>query len=320
MKFFTPYFLLFLLVSCSSVHKAGLRMTGGIFDRAGEQMETTGNWEMFKNSVPGNLQLVEGLLAVDPKNKSLLRTLIKGYAGFAYVVNETYYLQDKTFDQNNSIHLEQALWNYSKALNFGKRYLATEGILLQDVLTQSRGGDLAKFLDGKLNDKEDLEAVFYLAQSWGAIINLQKQNLVLVSQVDIVKSLFDWACSKKPDFNFGACRIFYGAYDLGRPKMLGGNPDRGREILLDAINQYPQNYLMRVAYLEYYVVPNLDLKEYSKHKKAVKDFAVIFKQQMKVDPLKNADEVFNNRLNLFNSLAIKRMELMEVVEKKLFQN
>ena len=54
----------------------------------------------------------------------------------------------------------------------------------------------------------------------------------LVSNLPIVKGLFDWVCSKSPNINFGACDIFYGAYQAQRPLMLGGNPEKGKEIFL----------------------------------------------------------------------------------------
>jgi hypothetical protein len=211
--------------------------------------------------------------------------------------------------------------NYSKAINFGIRYLKQKKINWEDLKTKMNDqAALMHLFDKNLSsEKIDLETMIFTAQSLGSVINLQKDNMTLVSELPIVKAMFDWTCMKNPSLNFGTCDIFFGTYEAGRPKMLGGNPEKGKEIFEKAILKHPYNWLIRVSYIQYYLIPMADEEGFKIQMDYLKERAVEFKQSQMYQPTPQIfDWAREDRLRLFQSIAIKRYELFEKYKKQLF--
>jgi hypothetical protein len=286
-------------------------------------VETEANYELFKNGVPGNLLLMEGLLSESPENKDILATLTKGYAGYAFAVNETEMLNEDWSESKSEIGRSQALLNYTRALNFGLRYLRTQKIELTDLINQMNTPQgISQLLDKHLStDKKDLETVLFTAQAFAALINLQKDNIPMVAELPAAKVMFDWVCLKNPEINYGTCDIFYGAFEAGRPKMLGGNPEKGKAIFLRAIEKNPDNWLIRTSYMQYYLIPQSDKSGFDSQMEYLKNKQEEFKafHVYSSDP-KSQNVSWNkeSHLRLYQSLALKRSELMSKYQKQFF--
>lgn len=317
-----PLALSLFVSSCSSFNKMAVSGSSNLLYSASSEVEKEANYELFKSGIAGNLILIEGLLSSAPKNQEILAVLNKGYAGLAFAVDETKMLEEEWAELKSEEGKRQALFNYTRALNFGIRYLAQEDIVWKDIVGLiNEPQEIQHQLDKKLsNDKRDLEIVLFTAQSMGAIINLQKDNMGLVAQLPVAKAMFDWVCSKDPKINYGTCDIFYGAYESGRPQMLGGNPAKGKEIFLKAIEKHPHNWLIRSAYLQYYLIPQNDeagFKEqmaFLKNQKEEYDRYYIYDHTEKNEPSWGRE----SRLRLYQALGLKRYELMERFQKQFF--
>lgn len=315
-------FLLMIVVSfnsCGTFRKAAIGTTSGMLYKATEEMETDGNWESLKTGAMGNIKFMEGLLYLAPGDDDLLASLTKSYAGYAFGVYETLYLGDKLAESDNQENIRQAIYHYSKALNYGLEYLKEQGVTL-DYLKKNIG-DVKKLLKKELGTgKQDLETAFFTGQALGSLINLQKTNMSLVTLVPIAKGMFDYVCDIQPDFNHGACGIFYGSYEASRPKMLGGNPAKGKEIFLKTIKEHPHNWFARAAYLEHYVVPMVDEDEYEVQKEFLSEAAESFDKELKWDPFKKeTEEAFKKKsLRVFQALGIKRFQIISKYEKEIF--
>ncbi|RPJ78940.1 MAG: hypothetical protein EHM20_02670, partial [Alphaproteobacteria bacterium] len=226
-------------------------------------------------------------------------------------------------EAKTEIAKSQALFNYTRAFNFGLRYLRTQQIEFSDLLNRMNDSQgIPHLLEKRLtSDKKNLELVLFTAQSFAALVNLQKDNMSIIAQLPVAKAMFDWVCMKNPQINYGTCDIFYGAYEAGRPKMLGGNPDKGKEIFLRAIENHPHNWLIRTSYMQYYLIPQndkdgFDLQmEYMKNKQADFDNLYIYTSRSNAEDISWSKE---SRLRLYQSLALKRTELMNKYQKQFF--
>jgi len=297
--------------------------SSGVMYSAGMDLETQSNYDIFKSGVPANLVLIEGLLSQSTDNLELLATLNKGYAGYAFAINETEFLNEDWGELKTEVAKKQALFNYTRALNFGLRYLKLKQLELSDLhskMNEPQG--ITHLLDKRLtNTQIDLELVLFTAQSYAALINLQKDNISLVADLPIAKAMFDWVCMKDPKIKYGMCDIFYGAYEAGRPKMLGGNPDKGKEIFLRAIENHPHNWLIRTSYMQYYLIPQNDKLGFEQQMEfltsKLEDFNhfSIFSTSQNTDDFSWSRETY---LRLFQSLALKRFELMNKYQKQFF--
>tara|TARA_R110002072_G_scaffold534_6_gene3910 strand:+ start:87526 stop:88404 length:879 start_codon:yes stop_codon:yes gene_type:complete len=292
-----------------------------MFFDATQGLEKEGDWENFKNNVPGNLALVDGLISIRPEDESLLVTGIKGYAGYSFGVHETLYLNDLYAEKENSKHRERALNFYSKAISYGMKFLSVNDIefdQLRKAVRETNG--VKNILESELGSSDlELEGVLFTAQALGSYINLQRTNMALVAQLPIVKSMFDWVCEQKPDIAHGTCQIFYASYEAGRPSMLGGNPEKGKEIFESYIRDNPNNWLARVAYIQYYIIPMSDEDLYAKQKIALNKFTKLLKEEVRWTPdPKNRENFSNERLKLYQSIAVKRFKFIKKYENDLF--
>ena len=282
---------------------------------AGGNVETESNYELLKNAVAPNLILLEGMLSQSPENPDLLQTLTKGYAALAFIVNETQMYEDEWSANKAELNKVQTLKNYTRAFNYGLHYLKNKNITLANLRSEA---DVV--LENNLkNTKADLEVVLFTAQSLGGIINLQKDNMTLVAELPIVKNMFDWVCKKNPDINFGACDIFYGAYESGRPKMLGGNPEKGKAHFIDAIKKYPHNWLIRTSYIQYYLIPLSDEEGFKKEMGSLEDLYQQYEAFHIYTP--NQDNPGWNQeshLRAYQALAMKRFEMLNKYRKQFF--
>ncbi len=308
-----------LTTSCAFFKGAAIAPVGSIiYDASFEQM-TENDWEYFENSLISNIKLVESLLSQDPDSKTLKVTLIKALAAKAFAIDETAYLEDRINEVDDSIHKKKALISYTKALKTAASFYEDRG-LEPNFLSLHRANPekVITSLEDKLSDDIlDVEAVFYTAQSMAAVANLSRDNMRIIAYLPVAKALFDWACGKKPDLNGGACDIFYAGYMAQRPRMLGGNPDKGKELFEKAIVDRPENYLVRQSFVEMYLIPFSDDEGYEVQKNAFSKLRKDFKD----DRFWSGEDLVaakKSRLSVFNMIALKRMNIIEKLEEDIF--
>jgi hypothetical protein len=312
----------FILSSCSSFNKIAVSSSSGLLYSAGNEAETQPNYDLFKSGIAGSLVLMEGLLSASPKNLNIIATLTKGYAGYAFAVNETQMYEEEWAELKSEEGRKQAMFNYTRAMNYGFRYLKEKSIGLKDILDRANEPQgIHLFLDKKLSeDERDLEVVLFTAQSLAALINLQRDNMGLISQLPAAKGMFDWVCLKDPGINYGTCDIFYGAYEAGRPSMLGGNPQKGKEIFQKAIAKHPHNWLIRSSFLQFYLIPQNDEEGFKEQMAALAKNHEEFQKAYIYSNAEVGDVAWmrESHLRLFQALAIKRYELMNRFQKQFF--
>lgn len=315
MRFFM-WPLLLGLVSCGSIKRWTLRSASPMFRDSSDKLTREGNWNFFKEAIPGNLKFLELIYHSDPSNIILLGVLTKGYAGYAFTVPETLAFADELADKENSPAKKEAIYFYTRAFDYGLDYLSKKDVSRADLLSLDET-DLGEKLNSELGD-DDVSTVIYTAQAWGSLVNLQKDNVALVSQVPKIKAMFDWACMKKPDIDFGVCDIFAAQYEASRPRMLGGNPEKAEQLYLNAIKKYPQHLLIRIGLIQFVYLPAFEKEKYQEQAKILK---AEFKKWEDVnrDTLEDTSEYKGSRdLELFNAIAKKRFEIIEKNKIKIF--
>jgi hypothetical protein len=311
--------LLVLLITsaCSTIKTLSLRGAAPLFVEGSYKLTQERSWDFFQQSIPANLKLLEMLYLQDPKNMGLLQSLVKGYSGYAYAVPETLAFGDELAGIEESIHKKNAIMFYTRALDYGLTYLKLRGISRKQLLE----GDQHKLTDlfkDQLS-KRDLTPLLFTGHAWAGLINLQRDNVALVSHVPRVKIIFDWICKIDENIENGFCDIFYAQYEASRPRMLGGNPEKGAELYQVAMKKRPQHLLMRVGYLQFSVIPAFDQEMYETQSKLLKEEFLKW-EDLNRDTLENNSEYKAfDELNLFNAIARKRFELMEAYKLKIFE-
>lgn len=317
-------FILILLTfsACGGLQKAAVKTTGALIYNASKEIETETNWEFFKQGVPANLKFMEGLYFVDPGNQDLLASLVKGYTGYAYGVSETLAFEEKLSGQGKHFR-EQTLAQYSRAIEYSLLYFDEEDLSykqLQKAVRSDEGvpGLLSDYLDR--DSIRDRELVAFAAQAFAGYINMRKDEMALVAQLPLAKGLFDWVCEIRPNINYGACDIFYAAYEAARPKALGGNPTKGEKLFKQALEKYPDNWLVRLSYVQHSILPRKDEQAYKKQKTYMEKWPELMKQNQYWKPFGSRPDVFQNEgLGVYQALALKRFEIIKKNESTIFE-
>ena len=309
--------LLLGLVGCSSIQKVAVKGVTPIFVDGSQQLEKEKNWDFFREAMPANLKLYEIIYLQDKKNLELLASLVKGYAGYAFGVAETLAYGDELATIEESANRRSAIALYTRCLDFGIEYLQQKGIERKDLLNLDEE-PLKKLLSKQLS-KKDQQTLLYTAQAWGSLMNLQKDNIALISYVPKVKVLFDWVCGKDANIENGVCDMYFAQYEAARPRILGGNPEKAKGLYQAAVKKRPMSLLVRVMYLQYSIIPAFDHEAYEREAKVLREEFPKW-DDLNRDTLEDkSDYKAEEQLNLFNAIARKRFELMEKNKTKIFE-
>lgn len=304
---------------CSVVRNTGLGVFGDILSKAAPEIQKEKSWEFFREAVASQLMLISTLGTLKKDDKRFLFTTIQGHAAYAFSVWDTLYLEDYINLEDESEFKSRAIYHYSRAVEAGEWYLSMHDLSIGDLI---KSKNPRKLLDENLDDDEiDQKIVLFIGQSLGGLINMQKDQSNLLTALPVVKAMFDWTCEANPNLYDGTCPIFYGAYEAGRPKMLGGNPEKGREIFLGAIKKYPDNLLVRMALIQYYLIPKGDEPGFLEQMAIIEEKMRDFNRSKYWSPFSNEDdskEKMRAKLNLFNATAIKRYEVLSKNQSEIF--
>ena len=313
------YLFLLILVGCGGVQKITVRsIVGPMVTDAAQEIEREANWETFRGAILGNLKFVEGLLFISPNNEDLLLAALQANSAYAFGVRETLWLKEKWRAHSKGHHRVLALQHYAKAIHWGFSYLKLKGVTYFKLIQAQRNNRLPQFLESQLGGGRDLEALFFLAQSMGGHAHLNRTSPMMLAQLPLVKGLFDWVCSVKPDIRHGSCSIFYGSWEAGRPKMVGGNFAKGREYFLEGIRKHPENYLIRISYLKFYVIPIQDKKTYQEQKVFLQQAFRAWERRFLWTPIGEQGSFYEDNRNLYNAIAKKQFEIIMKNENSIF--
>jgi len=290
-----------LLYSCSSFSKWAMRSQAPLFNESAEASMNEYDWKWFKDSTPANIKFIESLYWMDPSNEDLLPTLMQAYSGYAFGVFETEMLALNWSGVDDSSKRVEATEFYQRALMYGWKWFKRKGLKKEKLIMHDEVS-----LTNEMNNlfsKNDIKTVFFMAQSWGSLINLNKKDIVLISQIPKVKILFDWVCEKDPSLYYQSCEIFKAQYALSRSKMLGGDPELGQKIFEEILKKNPEHELAKSLYIQFVLIPTGD-----KEKTQNIIESTIFKK----------DEIELSKNNLFNAIGRKRIENIRNSLHKLF--
>lgn len=82
------------------------------------------------------------------------------------------------------------------------------------------------------------QTVYWTAAAWGALISLDREDLDLLADWPRAEAMAAWLAREHPNLGEGAVRVLAAGFELARP---GGNPQRAREWLEAALEQFGRN-------------------------------------------------------------------------------
>jgi hypothetical protein len=321
-KEFSVYFFLifgwtFFLSGCSLLTKPAIRTLNPVFIKGENVLKYEDSFQQFEKSTPALLTLFETLSYEDPGNTILQRNIARGYFALGFFVHETKSLKGAYENVENNHELTQAKKNYEKALKYSMQLFENEGFDVSSLELRLRKKTLKNYLEDKISNEEKLKDLFYFGSIIFSLINLEKDNPMLLSKMELAFELINFSCSKKEDLEEGMCLAFRGAYLLGRPKMLGGDKKGGVLFFKEAFEKYPQNLFLRALYMEKYAIYYEDEKEF---KNQLYELGALIEEREDSHRWKGDFEelkVDRNPTNLFFAVARERFKSYVFYGKKV---
>ena len=174
--------------------------------------------KLAEDSIPTNLEMLEGMIGIDPENATLHIFAAQAYYGLSYGFNE----------DNRP---QRAVKFYQRGLKHGKQALAINGLVdIEKISIDQLEADLKKM------DKDDVPALFWTAGNWAKWIDHNRNSTGLM-QLPRATALMQRVIELDDTFYYGGAHMYFGVYYGGRSPMFGGNFkkseshfDRAREI------------------------------------------------------------------------------------------
>jgi len=164
-----------------------------------------------RDAVPANLLLLEGLIRTDPRDELLvMATQFYFSYGFAFVEDDA---------------PERAVELYAKGRAHGLHALGRHREVAR-ALDAADAGALRAAV-ARLG-RDEVPALFWTAAAWGAWINLRLESPAAIADLALVEVLLDRVLELDDTFEYGMPHLLMGAFYAARPRLLGGDPERGR--------------------------------------------------------------------------------------------
>ncbi len=216
--------LLITLLSACSMDQMLVRASMPLIEGGIVALNQENDLQLAEDSIPTNIELLEGMINIDPDNTALRVYAAQAYYGLAYGFNED--------------HARKRAENfYQRGLKHGIRALSLLGA--DNIKTGSHDAlesDLQKL------DKDDVAALFWTASNWAKLIDLNRDDSRSLIELPRPTAMMQRVLELDETFYYGSAHMYFGVYYGARAPVLGGDFkkshyhfDRAREINNDKL-------------------------------------------------------------------------------------
>ena len=244
---------LLLLTGCGEfMTKFAADSTVDVVKKATASFDEESDPWLARHAAIGNLKFIEGIIKASPDNSDLMVIIAKNYALFAFAFLE-YDLEE--LEPMTPEH-DALKWRTVNFFNRGRKYSIMR--LSQDFedfheAIRAKTDDRLDQIMAELDPEDHVPAMYWLAFSWGNMINLQTDEPAMVADLARVKKLMGWVRQHDPDFENAGPVLFFGAIHLALPPALGGKPDEAKKAFEEALERTGGKYLMaKATYARYH--------------------------------------------------------------------
>ncbi|MFH1726294.1 MAG: TRAP transporter TatT component family protein [Elusimicrobiota bacterium] len=237
-----PVLLLAAAVGGCSLRTTALRTTAHLLDRGATAFYEEPDPVLARETMPGQLKLLEALLQNGPRNRRLLKALAEGFAGYAFL-----FLEDEYPDRAREF--------YKRAAGYGLRLLARNKRLAG--LDRMQPDDMSRAL--RSAGRKDVPGLYWTATAWAGWANMAKNDAEALAAVPKAVRLMRRVLELEPGYQFGGPDLFFGVYYAARPRLAGGDPDKAKAHLDAALARTGRRFLTaQLLAMKYYAVAVLD--------------------------------------------------------------
>jgi len=221
--------LLFTFPGC--ITELTISATSGIIDGGFQAMNRETDLQIAAQAIPTDLKLLDGLLLKSPDNETLLLLGAQGYTSYALG-----FVEDSSRPRANLF--------YQRARDYGLRIL-----FKNEDFRKNFSGSIENF-EKALNEfgKDDIPAIFWIANAWGNYVNLNRDNVDALADLPKVEDMMNFVLKYDESYFYGGAHLFFGTILASMPAMFGGDTTAGRVHFEKAIQISDSNFLMIYYY------------------------------------------------------------------------
>lgn len=231
--------LLLLLLFLGSLHGCSSLInnaTSSVADSLTLGMLSQDDPEIVKQGAPAYLIMVDGFIAKDPENVTLLRAGAELYGAYASGFAD-------------GIEREKKL--SSRAFDYAQRAACLDLPAWCSIRTQAYD-QIAQQLN-TMDSNEDLPSLYSLASSWAGWIKAHTDDWNAIADVAKVQLMMEKAIALDETYKDGSAHLYLGVLKAQVPPSLGGKPEEARAHFERAFELSQQlNLMARVFEAEYY--------------------------------------------------------------------
>jgi len=194
-----------LLISGCSIDQMLVRASTPMIEGGVEALNHETDLDLAEDSIPANLNMLRGMISIDPENAQLHTFAAQAYYGLSYGFNE----------DNRP---ERASDFYLRGRQHGLTALEIKGG--KDLMNSSIA-DFEKQVSRF--GKDDVAAMFWTASCWAKWIDMHRDNTEAIAQLARATALMQRVIELEDTFYYGGAHMYFGVYYGSRAPLLGGD-------------------------------------------------------------------------------------------------
>jgi predicted anti-sigma-YlaC factor YlaD len=176
--------------------------------------------ELIREALPFGLKLQETLLESTPDHRGLLVATARGFASYAYLLQEDAGRLEAT-DRGAARALNQrASRLYLRGRDYALRGLEVAHPRIRDEMDRDLPAALAR------TDRDDASLLYWAAAGQAGALTADKGNAELIADLPRAGAMMERVLALDDDYDAGAAHEFFISYEASRP---GGSVARARE-------------------------------------------------------------------------------------------
>lgn len=199
------------LLSACSMDKMLVRASTPMIKGGIEALNHETDLELAEQSIPANLNVLLGMINLDPEDAQLHTYAAQAFYGLSYGFNE-------------DTRPARASAFYLRGLKHGLTALELDGA------HNLRNTPIADF-EQQVSEmgKKDVPAMFWTASNWAKWVDLHRDSADALAQLSRATALMQRVIELDDTFYYGGAHMYFGVYYGSRPPLLGGNFKKSRQ-------------------------------------------------------------------------------------------
>ena len=277
--------LMTAMLGACSMDQMLVRASKPLIEGGIHAMNQENDLQLAERAIPTNLNMLEGMIRIDPENSDLRVYAAQAYYGLGYGFNE----------DNRP---RRAMNFYLRGLKHGLRALDINGY---KNIRNSSMDELEAALEN--TDEDDLGALFWTASNWAKWIDQNRDKSESLIELPKPTALMQRVLDLDESFYYGGAHIYFGVIYGARSPMFGGDFKKS-EMHFDRAREITNNQLL--------VVDLLQAQYLSRQKMDREDF------HHRLTKIIEAPDDLLPELTLINQIAKRKAALLLKEEDKWF--